>query len=87
MFVIITYDVEEKRVSKVHKVLKRYLTWTQNSVFEGEITEGKLKKCLASLHNIVNKQVDSIHVYKVQNAKMMEKTVYGQEKNFDSMFL
>lgn len=49
MFVIVTYDVGEKRVNKVRKKLKMYLTWTQNSVFEGEITDGKLKKCLAEL--------------------------------------
>lgn len=38
MYVLIAYDVDAKRVAKVHKVLKKYLTWTQNSLFEGEIT-------------------------------------------------
>ncbi|SUY64384.1 CRISPR-associated endoribonuclease Cas2 [Clostridium sporogenes] len=40
MFVILTYDIEEKRINRVRKTLKKYLVWTQNSVFEGEITEG-----------------------------------------------
>lgn len=47
MFVILTYDVGEKRVNRVRKTLKKYLTWTQNSVFEGQITDAKLHKCLA----------------------------------------
>ncbi|HPO28372.1 MAG TPA: CRISPR-associated endonuclease Cas2, partial [Petrotogaceae bacterium] len=34
-----TYDIGEKRVSKVHKITKRYLNWVQRSVFEGEITQ------------------------------------------------
>ena len=43
MFVIVTYDiVEGNHLNKTRKVLKKYLTWTQNSVFEGEISESKL---------------------------------------------
>jgi CRISPR-associated protein Cas2 len=87
MFVIITYDVDEKRVSKVHKVLKRYLVWTQNSVFEGEITPGVLKKCLADLRMVTNSQVDSIYVYQVPNKRNIKKVIYGQEKNLDDLFL
>ena len=56
MFVIVTYDVGEKRVNKIRKKLKMYLIWTQNSVFEGEITEAKLKKCLAELDRILKKE-------------------------------
>ena len=53
MFVIITYDIADgKRVNKTRKTLKKYLTWTQNSVFEGSITESKLKKCMCELNEI-----------------------------------
>jgi len=48
-YVIITYDVNEKRVNKVCKKLREYLTWSQNSVFEGDITLGTLKRCLSQL--------------------------------------
>ena len=57
VFVIVTYDVGEKRVNKIRKKLKMYLIWTQNSVFEGEITEAKLKKCLAELDRNEYEQV------------------------------
>lgn len=87
MFVIITYDIEDKRAVKVHKILKKYLVWTQNSVFEGEITEGKLKKCLAEIKKVVDDKVDSLYVYQVKNPKHINKVVYGQQKAFDSMFL
>ena len=65
---IITYDVGEKRVNKIRKKLKMYLIWTQNSVFEGEITEAKLKKCLAELNKILNKEEDSLYIYRVKNS-------------------
>jgi CRISPR-associated protein Cas2 len=87
MFVIVTYDVGEKRVHKVCKKLKQYLMWTQNSVFEGEITKGKLVKCLTELEKIMDKREDSIYVYEVQNPKNIVKRVYGQEKSFEEMFL
>jgi CRISPR-associated protein Cas2 len=87
MFVIISYDIGENRVAKVHKVLKQYLQWTQNSVFEGEITEGKLKQCLGDLMPIINKNEDSVYVYKVSNPRNIKKFVYGIEKDFEEMFL
>ena len=44
MYVILVYDVGEKRVGKMLKLCRRYLNWIQNSVFEGEISEVKLKE-------------------------------------------
>ncbi|SHH05386.1 CRISPR-associated endonuclease Cas2 [Tepidibacter thalassicus] len=87
MYIILTYDVEVKRVSKVRKCLKKYLTWTQNSVFEGEITEGKLHKCLSEIEKMVSKKEDSIYIYKINTPKFIKKEIIGKTKNFDEMFL
>ena len=38
MFILMFYDVGEKRVNKVLKTARRYLTWIQNSVLEGDLT-------------------------------------------------
>lgn len=87
MFVIITYDVGEKRVGKVCKKLREYLDWTQNSVFEGEITLGKYTQCMAELKSIVIKDTDSIYVYQVKNPKNIKKVIHGREKNPFDLFL
>ena len=87
MFVVITYDVGEKRVNRVCKKLKMYLTWVQNSVFEGTITDSKLKKCLAELSLILNRQEDSLYIYKIKNPNNINKEVVGNEKNFDECFI
>ncbi len=84
---IITYDVNEKRVGKVCKKLREYLDWTQNSVFEGEITVGKLAKCLSELDRIIKKEKDSIYLYQVNNPRNIKKIVYGQEKSPIDLFL
>ncbi|WP_027726498.1 CRISPR-associated endonuclease Cas2 [Tuberibacillus calidus] len=87
MYVIITYDVAEERVAKVHKKLKEYLIWSQNSVFEGEMTKSLLKKCLFELENIIDEDVDSINIYEIENPKHLKKSFYGVDKSFDDMFL
>lgn len=87
MFVILTYDVGEKRVNRVRKMLKKYLTWTQNSVFEGNITEAKLHKCLAELNKTLDKTTDSLYVYRVSNPHNIVKDVVGQQKNYEELFL
>ncbi|AYE33254.1 CRISPR-associated endonuclease Cas2 [Clostridium septicum] len=87
MFVIITYDVNEKRVNRVRKILKKYVTWTQNSVFEGEITEGKLTKCLAEVKKNLVSAEDSLYIYRVSYSKNITKDVVGVEKNLDELFI
>ncbi len=87
MYVIITYDVGEKRVNKVCKKLREYFTWTQNSVFEGEITKGKLTQCLAELEQIIQKKEDSVYLYTIANPKNITKKVFGQSKSLDDLFL
>ncbi|XOQ13508.1 MAG: CRISPR-associated endonuclease Cas2 [Shouchella clausii] len=87
MFVIITYDVGQKRVGKVCKTLRKYLDWTQNSVFEGEITKGTLSKCMAELDTIIKKDSDSIYLYQVANPRNLKKIIHGHERNPSDLFL
>jgi len=88
MFVILTYDISEgKQLNKARKHLKKYLTWTQNSVFEGEITPAKLQKCMIELEKIIDNKDDSVYVYEVKNPKNITKNVYGLQKSFDDMFI
>lgn len=80
MYVIIVYDVEEKRVGKVLKYLRKYLHWVQNSVFEGELTDGKFKEVQMGLKKLIKVDQDSILFYKLRTEKEIEKEVMGVEK-------
>jgi CRISPR-associated protein Cas2 len=80
MYVVLVYDVEQKRVTKMLKLCRRYLHWIQNSVFEGEITEVKLKELVTRACNIMNAQ-DSLIIFKSRDNKWLEKEVYGNERN------
>lgn len=81
MYIILVYDIEQKRVGKMLKLCRRYLNWIQNSVFEGELTEVKLKELLHEAKSIMNMEKDSIIVFKSRQEKWLEKQVIGKEKN------
>jgi CRISPR-associated protein Cas2 len=81
MYVILVYDVGEKRVGKMLKLCRKYLHWIQNSVFEGEITEVKLKELLSKARTIMKLEEDSVLVFKSRDEKWLEKEIVGQEKS------
>lgn len=63
MYIILTYDVNKKRVKKVMQTCEKYVVHVQESVFEGEITESKLEKLKAELAAIVDTKVDAVCIY------------------------
>lgn len=86
-YLIVTYDIKEERVNRVRKVLKKYFMWVQNSVFEGEITLGKLEQCRRELLEIIEEQEDSIYFYSLENRLNYRKTVLGVEKDMTGNIL
>ncbi|MBC7123869.1 MAG: CRISPR-associated endonuclease Cas2 [Pseudothermotoga sp.] len=84
MYVIITYDVEEKRVAKVLKTCRKYLNWVQNSVFEGEITEAKLERLKLELSRIIDGS-DSIRFYLMKDKNVFQLERMGNDKSQNFM--
>ncbi|MEM3191325.1 MAG: CRISPR-associated endonuclease Cas2 [Conexivisphaerales archaeon] len=80
MYVIIVYDVGVERIDTVRHILKKYLTWIQNSAFEGEITKGKLEEIRILVSSVIDKEKDSVVVYSLSNPAWLEKTTWGREK-------
>lgn len=87
MYVILVYDFGEKRVGKMLKLCRKYLNWIQNSVFEGEISEVKLKELLQKAHLFMEKEEDSIILFKHPSQVYMEKEVIGHERSPIDLFL
>jgi CRISPR-associated protein Cas2 len=64
MNVVITYDiVEDKRRTKIHKVLKSYGQWMQFSVFECELSETQYARLRSRLGKLIKPEQDSIRFY------------------------
>jgi CRISPR-associated protein Cas2 len=81
MYVILIYDIGEKRVGKILKLCRKYLNWIQNSVFEGEITEVKLEELKIKANNIMKEETDSLIIFKSRQEKWLEKEIVGHERN------
>ena len=87
MYIILVYDVGEKRVGKMLKLCRRYLHWIQNSVFEGEITEVKLRELVHKARELMVLQEDSLIIFRSREERWLEKDIIGKEKNNLDTFL
>jgi CRISPR-associated protein Cas2 len=88
MFVILYYDVNQKRCPKMLKICRKYLQWVQNSVFEGEITKAKLEKLKYEIKNILDKdEGDSVVIYTFRSLLYSKREVLGNDKKDDLNFL
>jgi len=87
MYVILVYDIGEKRVGKMLRLCRRYLHWIQNSVFEGELSEVQLRELEHEARQIMSDQDDSLIIFKTREEKWLEKRIIGVEKNSLDNFL
>ncbi len=81
MYILIVYDVSVERVTKVHKLLKQFLHWRQNSVFEGELTESQIETVKSKLNSLIDDKTDSVLLYISRNEKWLKREKLGREKN------
>ena len=77
MFVILTYDVKQKRQNKIMKICKKYLFHAQKSVFEGYMTDAQLIRLERELARFSDPGEDSLCVYKVPNYRGLTKDELG----------
>ncbi len=87
MFIILVYDVGEKRVAKVLKICRKYLTWVQNSVLEGEISAANFKKLKLELKRVIDEDEDSVIFYILRTTKYSERQTMGIKKGGDELFI
>jgi CRISPR-associated protein Cas2 len=71
------YDVGEKRVAKVLKTARRYLTWIQNSVLEGDLTPAQLESLKIDIKKVIEKDYDSVLLYIWRVERYMQRNIIG----------
>lgn len=81
MYCILVYDVSSKKTVKLLKLCRKYLNWIQNSVFEGNITEIKLKELIIEAKKIMNEDIDSLIIFTTREEKWLYKQIIGKDKN------
>lgn len=81
------YDINEKRVSKVLKIARKYLNWIQNSVLEGEISDAGFAKLKLELKETINPEEDSIVFYVMRTTRYTKREVMGIQKGGEEMII
>ncbi|SEP17986.1 CRISPR-associated endonuclease Cas2 [Propionispora vibrioides] len=76
-YVILVYDIGEKRVGKVFKICKKYLVPFQKSVFRGEITPADLIKLKSELEKKIDKEVDFVALFKMTGDYVFDEEIIG----------
>jgi CRISPR-associated protein Cas2 len=85
-YYICVYDIGVKRGPKALRLFRRYLTWVQNSVFEGELSPAQFAELEAAASAILEGE-DSLIVYEMRTGRYMERRVVGAERGERSRFL
>lgn len=76
-YAFVFYDVGEKRVQKVFKVCKKYLSHFQKSVFRGEMSPSKLILLKGELNRVINEEEDFICIIKLFNENVFGEDILG----------
>ncbi len=87
MYCIVVYDVAVERVTKIMKLMREYLHHVQNSVFEGELTPAQLQELKYRAQAIMNREEDSLIIYRLRNQKWLQREIIGIEKRSTSQFI
>ncbi|MCX7880654.1 MAG: CRISPR-associated endonuclease Cas2 [Ignavibacteria bacterium] len=82
MFCIAVYDVNEKRVHKMLKLLRQYLNWIQNSVFEGNLSASQIEELKLKALDIIDPAEDSLIIYIMSSEKYIYKEMLGIDKSY-----
>ena len=77
IFVILVYDTAVERNPKVLKICRRYLHWTQRSVFQGELSAAQYRALLAALKDTIDSNYDSIVTYTTRSPDLVETNTLG----------
>ncbi|MFN8343946.1 MAG: CRISPR-associated endonuclease Cas2 [Spirosomataceae bacterium] len=85
-YFIAVYDVNQKRVGKMLKLFRRYLTWIQNSVFEGELTHTQFKSLQLEAEKLMQ-EGDGVIFYQMRDERYTERIALGEEKGQRTRFL
>ena len=92
MYIVLVYDVSQeengaRRWSRIFKICKKYLTHIQNSEFEDELSKGQLAQLQKELKEYIDKELDSVIIFKSRQEKWLDKEFWGRKDDLTSFIL
>jgi CRISPR-associated protein Cas2 len=79
MFILAAYDISnDKRLRRVAIIMENYGKRVQKSLFECLINEKLLSKMLFEIEQVIDKEKDSIRIYRLCNGCIKEIKICGK---------
>ena len=79
MFIVISYDVRADRTEIYKRLLQRFLTHEQNSVFAGDLTEAEYRKLRAKISKIASPD-DKVLQFRAKNRHNVEASILSKSE-------
>lgn len=88
-YAFLFYDVNERRVQKVFKVCKKYLSHFQKSVFRGEISSSGMIQLKKELKKVMDEEEDFVCIIKLMNDNVFGEEILGngEVENGESLII
>ena len=86
-YAFVFYDVNEKRVQKVFKICKKYLTHFQRSVFRGDTSPSKIIRMKMELKQVIDENEDFVCIIELMNGDMFGEEILEGDKEKSNLFI
>ena len=84
---LIAYDItSNKRLSRVHHLLKGYSTGGQKSVYECFLTEGDRRYVTSALDGLIEAEEDRVHIFSLDGRSRTHTLGIGVQPKDPSFF-
>jgi CRISPR-associated protein Cas2 len=87
MYVILVYDTAAERNPRVLRTCRRYLHWTQRSVFQGQLSVAQHRTLTAALTRAIDPHHDSVRIYRIPGPDLVHIDQLGAELGTDDSIL
>lgn len=81
MFVVLCYDVAVRRNKTAAKISEKFLHRTQNSVFEGYLTQWQLSRLTRELQRVILPDEDAVALYLYDYGQAVKRLCLGKKGN------
>ncbi len=86
LYVVLAYDVQFNRTNLFKTFCRQYLTWVQNSVFEGELKPTQFTILKDTLEDMVT-DGENVRIWTVEDKKFLQLTAIGDSASEKSNFI
>lgn len=86
LYAVLAYDVQFNRTNLFKTFCRQYLTWVQNSVFEGELKPTQFIILRDTLEDMIN-EGENVRIWTVEEKKFLQLTAIGDSASEKSNFI